>query len=111
MDRKSKAFIRLLKDNRKNIRREIDLFIYKFGYRQFIKVKNEVERSSCDIDIKRKLEEALWTEVEHLSHVQTKQGIFNILHAKFNGKFVDIPSVYIDSFPNDSKFIFVMPAM
>ncbi len=111
MDRKGKAFIRKLKANREDPRHVIDQFVYKHGYREFVKVKIELESSINDTNIRARLEDALWTNAEHLSRVQTQEGIFNILHVKFNGKFVEVPGVYIDSFPDDSKLIFVMPTM
>lgn len=111
MDRRGKAFIRKLKANREDPRHLIDRFVYQHGYREFVKVKIELESSINDMNIRARLEDALWTKAEHLSHVQTQEGIFNMLHVKFNGKFVEVPGVYIDSFPDDSKLIFVMPTM
>ena len=109
MDHKGEAFLQLLKSNRKDIRYAIDLFVYQHGYHEFLKVKNELERSDDYMDIRERLEKALWTEVEHLSRMQTKQGVFNILHARFDGEFIDIPSIYIDTFPADAKLFFVVP--
>lgn len=105
---KCKNFLEMLKTNYNNMRYTIDLFVSEHGYHEFLKVKNTLKGFQDYAEIYVALEKEVWFEAEHLSRAKTKQGIFHILGVKVDGDFIDLPIVYIETFPSDTKFLLVV---
>ncbi|SFM28354.1 hypothetical protein [Pelosinus propionicus] len=107
-DNKSKEFFDILRTHNYSMRNTIDEFVYQNGYYEFLEIKKMLEEDSCFLAIYADLHEAIWTKTENSSHVITENGIFNLLNLQFNGTNVDVPEVYIETFPEETQYIFAL---
>lgn len=107
-DNKSKEFFSILRTKDNNMRNTIDEFVFQYGYSNFLEILKMLEDDNRFLAIYTDLHKALWTKTENISHAITEDGIFNLLDLQFNGTNVDISEVYIDTFPDETQYIFVL---